>query len=425
MDLRGLRAFTKCWQSPAAPQSITAAPIAKCRRSPAAESVAKYRQNHREPQSTTAAPAWDGIYRRPPLKPGPPNDLCDHAPPVTTLRPVPIPPPGIQNFEDLTKMAICIYYIFFYLVGEEQISVIGRGICVLLGISVEDTQKDIDYIIHNERGDPPTFRTGTYRLKRGGPPPPPVFGFLSGRREPAGLFRLPGSAKPLCGVQEFGWIINREKSKLEPTRCQMFLGVLLDSENQLSTLPEEKKQKIIRKIMSDGNQGKHRVTKHGPALSYPMFTLVTSEDIAESASHTPIQRCQRDLNDQKMAQAIPTRPAISQQGPDRWFLSGSGRIPSLVVGAVVDSVKSYYRIRKILNLRIFEDDSGKHWSKSVMDKQYEVLCVSQFTLQCILKGNKPDYHMAMPSEQAEPFYNDFLQQMRKAYKPELIKGKNS
>ncbi|CAJ0931619.1 unnamed protein product, partial [Ranitomeya imitator] len=71
-------------------------------------------------------------------------------------------------------------------------------------------------------------------------------------------------------------------------------------------------------IVKDGNQGKHRVTKRGPALSYPMFTLVTSEDIAESASHTPIQRCQRDLNDQKMApQAIPTRPAISQQGADR------------------------------------------------------------------------------------------------------------
>ncbi|CAJ0968844.1 unnamed protein product [Ranitomeya imitator] len=26
---------------------------------------------------------------------------------------------------------------------------------------------------------------------------------------------------------------------------------------------------------ADGNQGKHRVTKRGPALSYPMFTLVT------------------------------------------------------------------------------------------------------------------------------------------------------
>ncbi|CAJ0942363.1 unnamed protein product [Ranitomeya imitator] len=28
-------------------------------------------------------------------------------------------------------------------------------------------------------------------------------------------------------------------------------------------------------IQKDGNQGKHRVTKRGPALSYPMFTLVT------------------------------------------------------------------------------------------------------------------------------------------------------
>ncbi|CAJ0926839.1 unnamed protein product [Ranitomeya imitator] len=48
----------------------------------------------------------------------------------------------------------------------------------------------------------------------------------------------------------------------------------------------------------DGNQGKHRVTKRGPALSYPMFTLVTSEDIAGSVSHTPIQRCQQKSSDE-------------------------------------------------------------------------------------------------------------------------------
>ncbi|CAJ0960586.1 unnamed protein product [Ranitomeya imitator] len=48
----------------------------------------------------------------------------------------------------------------------------------------------------------------------------------------------------------------------------------------------------------DGNQGKHRVTKRGPALSYPMFTLVTSEDIAGSVSHTPIQRCQQESSDE-------------------------------------------------------------------------------------------------------------------------------
>lgn len=58
-----------------------------------------------------------------------------------------------------------------------------------------------------------------------------------------------------------------------------------------------------------------------------------------------------------------------------------------------------------------------------MDKQYEVLCISQFTLQCVLKGNKPDFHLAMPSEQAEGFYNGFLEQLRKAYRPELVKGR--
>ena len=36
-----------------------------------------------------------------------------------------------------------------------------------------------------------------------------------------------------------------------------------------------------------------------------------------------------------------------------------------------------YRVRKILNLRIFDSDEGKRWDKSVMDKQYEILCVSQ------------------------------------------------
>ena len=80
------------------------------------------------------------------------------------------------------------------------------------------------------------------------------------------------------------------------------------------------------------------------------------------------------------------------------------------------------RVRKILNLRVFEDESGKHWSKSVMDKQYEVLCVSQFTLQCVLKGNKPDFHLAMPTGQAEAFYKGFLEPLYKAERPELIKG---
>lgn len=33
-----------------------------------------------------------------------------------------------------------------FLVGGEQISAIGRGICVLLGISLEDTQKELEHM---------------------------------------------------------------------------------------------------------------------------------------------------------------------------------------------------------------------------------------------------------------------------------------
>ena len=34
------------------------------------------------------------------------------------------------------------------------------------------------------------------------------------------------------------------------------------------------------------------------------------------------------------------------------------------------------RVRKILNLRVF-DENDQRWKKSVVDKNFEVLCVSQ------------------------------------------------
>uniref|UniRef100_A0A8D0SZI7 D-aminoacyl-tRNA deacylase n=1 Tax=Sus scrofa TaxID=9823 RepID=A0A8D0SZI7_PIG len=104
-------------------------------------------------------------------------------------------------------------------------------------------------------------------------------------------------------------------------------------------------------------------------------------------------------------------------------ISAIGRGICVLLGISLEDTQKEleHMVRKILNLRVFEDEGGRHWAKSVMDKQYEVLCVSQFTLQCVLKGNKPDFHLAMPSEQAEGFYNSFLEQLRKAYRPELIK----
>ncbi|XP_023244420.1 D-aminoacyl-tRNA deacylase 1-like [Centruroides sculpturatus] len=80
-----------------------------------------------------------------------------------------------------------------------------------------------------------------------------------------------------------------------------------------------------------------------------------------------------------------------------------------------------YMVRKLLNLRIFEDDNGKRWSHSVKDKQYEILCVSQFTLYCTLKGNKPDFHLSMAPDRSQPFYEEFVERLKNSYKPELVK----
>ncbi|XP_056136333.1 D-aminoacyl-tRNA deacylase 1 isoform X2 [Lampris incognitus] len=121
--------------------------------------------------------------------------------------------------------------------------------------------------------------------------------------------------------------------------------------------------------------------------------------------------------------------AIIQRVAEASVTVGQEQVSSIGRGLVVllgisvrDAQKDAdYIIRKILNLRLFEDENGRAWSKSVTDKEFEVLCVSQFTLQCILKGNKPDFHSAMPAELAQPFYNSILESMRSAYKPELIK----
>ncbi|XP_053708991.1 D-aminoacyl-tRNA deacylase 1 isoform X3 [Synchiropus splendidus] len=101
---------------------------------------------------------------------------------------------------------------------------------------------------------------------------------------------------------------------------------------------------------------------------------------------------------------------------------GPGLCVLLGISADDTQKDAEYMVRKILNLRLFEDEEGRAWSRSVMDRHYEVLCVSQFTLQCILKGNKPDFHAAMPAALAQPFYQSILEKLRSSYRPESVRG---
>ena len=73
-------------------------------------------------------------------------------------------------------------------------------------------------------------------------------------------------------------------------------------------------------------------------------------------------------------------------------------------------------------LRLFEDQTGKRWQKSVQDENLEILCVSQFTLYHRLKGNKPDFHLAMQGENAQQLYQKFLKRLEQTYDSTKIKG---
>eukprot|EP00475_Leptophrys_vorax_P015180 TRINITY_DN21540_c0_g1_i2.p1 TRINITY_DN21540_c0_g1~~TRINITY_DN21540_c0_g1_i2.p1 ORF type:complete len:148 (-),score=5.33 TRINITY_DN21540_c0_g1_i2:47-427(-) len=78
--------------------------------------------------------------------------------------------------------------------------------------------------------------------------------------------------------------------------------------------------------------------------------------------------------------------------------------------------------RKILNLRMWPNEkSGRAWDQSVSQRGYEVLLVSQFTLYGQPKGNKLDFHVAMPPQQARPFYEAFVERVRRAYKGDKVK----
>ena len=59
-------------------------------------------------------------------------------------------------------------------------------------------------------------------------------------------------------------------------------------------------------------------------------------------------------------------------------------------------------VNKLLHLRIMDDENGV-MNKSVIDKEGEILIVSQFTLYGdISKGRRPAWSAAAPPEQAEP-----------------------
>ena len=72
-----------------------------------------------------------------------------------------------------------------------------------------------------------------------------------------------------------------------------------------------------------------------------------------------------------------------------------------------------FLVRKIANLRIFNDENGV-MNHSLLETNGEVIVVPQFTLQASTKkGNRPSYIKAAKPEIAIPLYKNFLQTLEK------------
>ena len=102
-------------------------------------------------------------------------------------------------------------------------------------------------------------------------------------------------------------------------------------------------------------------------------------------------------------------------------VSYEDKINSIDKGLVVligmtkgDSIEDInYLVRKLTNLRIFEDESGK-MNYSIKDVEGSILLVSQFTLYANTKdGNRPSFSEALDYEESEKLYNIFIEELSK------------
>ena len=73
-----------------------------------------------------------------------------------------------------------------------------------------------------------------------------------------------------------------------------------------------------------------------------------------------------------------------------------------------------FLVRKLINLRIFEDENEK-MNLALKDVNGELLIISQFTLygDCIKSGNRPSFTEAARPDTAIPLYEYFVEECKK------------
>ena len=89
----------------------------------------------------------------------------------------------------------------------------------------------------------------------------------------------------------------------------------------------------------------------------------------------------------------------------------SGLLVLLGVGNDDDETDIDWLVKKVANLRVFDDEAGV-MNKSLLDTGNDVMIVSQFTLMASYrKGNRPSYIHAAPPDKSIPLYENFCKKM--------------
>ncbi len=101
-----------------------------------------------------------------------------------------------------------------------------------------------------------------------------------------------------------------------------------------------------------------------------------------------------------------TDASVSIEGNKKAII-GKGLVILLGIEEADNQEDIEWLSRKIVNLRIFNDDNGV-MNKSCLEEEGEILLISQFTLHASTKkGNRPSYIKAAKPELAIPIYEKF------------------
>ncbi len=86
-----------------------------------------------------------------------------------------------------------------------------------------------------------------------------------------------------------------------------------------------------------------------------------------------------------------------------------GLLVLLAVGNSDNREDIDWLVKKILNMRIFDDEKGK-MNLSLKNVEYEILVVSQFTLYAFIKkSNRPSFQRAAVPREAVKLYDAFVE----------------